>query len=186
MRLSGAESLAAAANVFVGQTEAPLLVKPFVKTMTHSELMAVMTGGFATVAGGVLALYVAFLRDIPGIAGHLVAASFMGAPGALAVAKIMFPETEEPVTAGEIKVPVDRPDANAIEAHMEELGGCSDQGIFFVRDSIYGDGCENSEEPVYDYGGWTGNNYCYSDRITNTSYNWVRYLSNHAYSIHRR
>lgn len=113
---SGAETLSCSANVFVGQTEAPLLIKPFIKTMTQSELMAVMTGGFATVAGGVLALYVAILKDIPGIAGHLVAASFMGAPGALAIAKIMFPETEEPVTAGEIKVPVERPDANAIEA----------------------------------------------------------------------
>ncbi len=113
---SGAETLSCSANVFVGQTEAPLLVKPFIKTMTKSELMAVMTGGFATVAGGVLALYVAFLRDIPGIAGHLVAASLMGAPGALAMAKIMFPETGEPVTAGEIKPAVDRPDANVIEA----------------------------------------------------------------------
>lgn len=113
---SGAETVSCSANVFVGQTEAPLLVKPFIKNMTHSELMAVMTGGFATVAGGVLALYVAFLRDIPGIAGHLVAASLMGAPGALAMAKIMYPETAEPVTAGEIKVPVERPDANVIEA----------------------------------------------------------------------
>ena len=113
---SGAETVSCSANVFVGQTEAPLLIKPFIKTMTKSELMAVMTGGFATVAGGVLALYVAFLRDIPGIAGHLVAASLMGAPGALAMAKIMYPETEDPVTAGEIKVPVERPDANVIEA----------------------------------------------------------------------
>ncbi len=113
---SGAETVSCSANVFVGQTEAPLLIKPFIKSMTHSELMAVMTGGFATVAGGVLALYVAFLRDIPGIAGHLVAASLMGAPGALAMAKIMVPETEEPVTAGEIKIPVEKPDANVIEA----------------------------------------------------------------------
>ncbi len=119
---SGAETLSCSANVFVGQTEAPLLVRPFVKTMTRSELMAVMTGGFATVAGGVLALYVAFLRDIPGIAGHLVAASFMGAPGALAMAKIMFPETEEPVTAGEIRIQVDRPDANVIEALARGAG----------------------------------------------------------------
>ena len=113
---SGAETLSCSANVFVGQTEAPLLIKPFIKNMTKSELMAVMTGGFATVAGGVLALYVAFLRDIPGIAGHLVAASLMGAPGALAMAKIMYPETEEPETAGEIKSAVERPDANVIEA----------------------------------------------------------------------
>lgn len=113
---SGAETLSCTANIFVGQTEAPLLVKPFVARMTQSELMAVMTGGFATVAGGVLALYVAILRDIPGIAGHLVTASFMGAPGALAMAKIMFPETETPVTAGTLQVEVERPDANVIEA----------------------------------------------------------------------
>lgn len=116
MRTSGAETLSCTANVFVGQTEAPLLVKPFVKDMTRSELMAVMTGGFATVAGGVLAVYVSMLRDIPGIAGHLVTASVMGAPGALAVAKIMVPETETPATAGSVDVKVERPDANSIEA----------------------------------------------------------------------
>jgi CNT family concentrative nucleoside transporter len=113
---SGAETLSCAGNVFLGQTEAPLLVKPFVKEATPSELFAIMTGGFATVAGGVLALYVAVLRDIPGIAGHLVAASFMGAPGALAMAKLMFPETGTPVTAGGAPIVVERPDANAIEA----------------------------------------------------------------------
>jgi CNT family concentrative nucleoside transporter len=113
---SGAETLSCTANVFVGQTEAPLLVKPFVAKMTRSELMAIMTGGFATVAGGVLAVYVAMLRDIPGIAGHLVTASVMAAPGALAVAKIIFPEDGSPVTAGTMKVEVERPDANSIEA----------------------------------------------------------------------
>lgn len=113
---SGAETLSCTANVFVGQTEAPLLIKPFVAKMTRSELMAIMTGGFATVAGGVLAVYVAMLRDIPGIAGHLVTASIMAAPGALAVAKIVFPEDGSPVTAGTMKVEVDRPDANSIEA----------------------------------------------------------------------
>jgi CNT family concentrative nucleoside transporter len=113
---SGAETLSCSANVFVGQTEAPLLVKPFVEKMTKSELTAVMTGGFATVAGGVLAVYVAMLRDIPGIAGHLVTASLMAAPGALAVAKIVYPEDGTPVTAGTLKVEVDRPDANSIEA----------------------------------------------------------------------
>jgi CNT family concentrative nucleoside transporter len=113
---SGAETLSCAANVFLGQTEAPLLVKPFVKDCTQSELMAIMVGGFATVAGGVLALYVAVLRDIPGIAGHLVAASFMGAPGALALSKLMYPETGAPRTAGGAPVVVERPDANSIEA----------------------------------------------------------------------
>ena len=83
------------------------MVRPFVAKMTRSELMAVMVGGFATVAGGVMAAYVRFGVD----AGHLLSASVMSAPAALVVAKIMFPETEEPVTAGEIKVPVDRPDA---------------------------------------------------------------------------
>jgi len=72
MRVSGTESLAAAANVFVGQTEAPLLVKPYLETMTRSELMAMMTGGMATVAGGVMAAYVGMGAD----AGHLLAASF--------------------------------------------------------------------------------------------------------------
>jgi CNT family concentrative nucleoside transporter len=100
MGTSGAESLSAAANIFVGQTEAPLVIGPFVKDMTRSELHAVMTGGFATVAGGVMAVYVGFLKDIPGIAGHLVAASIMSAPAALAISKVMYPEDETPVTAG--------------------------------------------------------------------------------------
>lgn len=119
MRTSGAESLSAAANIFVGQTEAPLLIKPYVEKMTRSELMAVMTGGFATVAGGVMAAYVGFLQDIPGIAGHLVAASIMSAPAALAVAKIMVPETGTPVTAGgaaELGDDAASTDRNAIEA----------------------------------------------------------------------
>ncbi len=94
MGTSGGESLSAAANIFVGQTEAPLLVKPYVEKMTLSELNAVMVGGFATVAGGVMATYVLFLKDLPGIAGHLVTASIMSAPAALAVAKVLVPETE--------------------------------------------------------------------------------------------
>ncbi len=116
MRTSGSETLSCTANVFVGQTEAPLLVKPFVQRMTQSELMAVMTGGFATVAGGVLAIYVSMLKGIPGIAGHLVTASIMAAPCALAIAKLMYPETEESATAGSLKLEVERPDFNAIEA----------------------------------------------------------------------
>jgi CNT family concentrative nucleoside transporter len=113
---SGAESLSAAGNIFVGQTEAPLLVRPFIKTMTRSELMAVMTGGFATVAGGVMGAYVQFLSGVPNIAGHLVIASIMSAPAALAVAKVMVPETEEPVTRGEVKLDVENPATNVIEA----------------------------------------------------------------------
>ncbi len=117
MGTSGSESLSAAGNIFVGQTEAPLLVKPFVKTMTNSELHAVMTGGFATVAGGVMAAYVGMLiAFFPDIAGHLIAASVMSAPAALAISKVMYPETEESLTAGEVRVELEQVDANAIDA----------------------------------------------------------------------
>ncbi len=117
MKTSGSESLSAAGNIFVGQTEAPLLVKPFIQTMTNSELHAVMTGGFATVAGGVMAAYVGMLvAFFPDIAGHLIAASVMSAPAALAMAKLMYPETEESVTRGEIKIELENPDANLIDA----------------------------------------------------------------------
>ena len=95
MGTSGAETTSISANIFVGQTEAPLVIKPFVSNMTKSELMAIMTGGFATVAGGVMAIYVGMLENIPGIAGHLMAASIMSAPAALVIAKIMYPESKE-------------------------------------------------------------------------------------------
>lgn len=113
---SGAESLSAAGNIFVGQTEAPLLVRPFVAKMTRSELMAVMTGGFATVAGGVMGAYVKFLSSVPDIAGHLVMASILSAPAALAVAKVMEPETCEPVTRGEVRLEAASPASNVVEA----------------------------------------------------------------------
>jgi len=113
---SGAETLSASANIFLGQTEAPLLVRPFVARMTQSELMCVMVGGFATVAGGVMAVYVGVLKNIPGIAGHLMIASIMNAPAALVLAKIVFPETEVSETSGTLKLHVERPDANSIEA----------------------------------------------------------------------
>ena len=117
MRTSGAETLSAAGNIFVGQTEAPLLIKPFLDRMTRSEIMAVMTGGFATVAGGVLAAYVGMLvAFFPDIAGHLMAASVMSAPAALVVAKLMYPETEEPETSGTLELKVKRPDPNVIGA----------------------------------------------------------------------
>jgi len=118
MGTSGSETLSAAANIFVGQTEAPLVIKPYVATMTLSELNAVMVGGFATVAGGVLAAYVGMLESaFADIAGHLVAASVMSAPAALVVAKIMLPETERSVTAGgEIDMTVDKIDVNVIDA----------------------------------------------------------------------
>ena len=117
MRTSGAETLSAAGNIFVGQTEAPLLVKPFVDRMTRSELMAVMTGGFATVAGGVMAAYAGMLVGFfPDIAGHLMAASVMSAPAALVVAKLMVPEEEKAETAGELRTKPERIDVNVIEA----------------------------------------------------------------------
>lgn len=112
MKTSGAESLAAAANIFVGQTEAPLVIKPFVGKMTKSELMCLMTGGMATVAGGVLAAYVGFGID----AGHLLAASVMSAPAALVCAKLLVPEVEESVTAGVVKVDLPKLSPNVIDA----------------------------------------------------------------------
>ena len=112
MGTSGAESLASAVNVFVGQTEAPLLIRPYVPTLTQSELMAVMVGGFANIAGGVLAAYVKMGVD----AGHLIASSVMSAPATLVMAKLMFPEREESQTKGEVKLEVERPWANVIDA----------------------------------------------------------------------
>lgn len=116
MGTSGAESLATAANIFVGQTEAPLVVRPYIASMTRSELHAVMTGGFATVAGGVMAAYVHILKDIPGIAGHLVTASILSAPAALAISKIMVPEDGIPVTLGTLAIPHEKTARNVIEA----------------------------------------------------------------------
>ena len=116
MRTSGSETLSISANIFVGQTEAPLMVRPFVSKMTRSELMAVMVGGFATVAGGVMAMYVKILADIPGIAGHLMAASIMSAPAALVIAKIIYPETESSDTMDDLKIVLEKKDDNAMEA----------------------------------------------------------------------
>ena len=123
MRTSGSETLATAANTFVGQTEAPLMVAPFIAGMTMSELNALMTGGFATVAGGVLAAYVGLLEGVvPGIAGHLIAASVMSAPAALVVAKVMWPESEPSETSGGGRIEVDRPDVNLIDAAARGAG----------------------------------------------------------------
>ena len=113
---SGSETLSVAGNIFLGQTESPLMVRPFVGKMTNSELMAVMTGGFATVSGGVLAIYVSWLTDIPGIAGHLLAASVMSAPAALVVAKIIYPETQESKTMGDVNIKIEQTNINAMEA----------------------------------------------------------------------
>lgn len=118
MKTSGAETLSAAANIFVGQTEAPLVVKPFIQKMTQSELFCVMTGGMATVAGGVLAAYVGLLKTrMPDIAGHLLTASVLSAPAALMFAKIMIPETKTPETATDLPKDADKsPHANVIDA----------------------------------------------------------------------
>ena len=116
MKTSGAETLSISANIFVGQTEAPIIVRPFIASMTHSELMAIMTGGFATVAGSVLALYVSWLGYIEGIAGHLLAASVMSAPAALMIAKIIYPETKTSQTAGDLRISIEKQDTNAMDA----------------------------------------------------------------------
>lgn len=114
---SGAESLSAAANIFVGQTEAPLLIRPYLAKMTNSEILAVMVGGMATIAGGVLAAYVGMLsQKFPDIAGHLMAASIMSAPASLVFAKLLLPETEVPVTSGSMEIPNEKLDANVIDA----------------------------------------------------------------------
>ncbi len=112
MRTSGGETLSVAANIFVGQTEAPVVIRPYLAGLTMSELMAVMVGGFATVAGSVMAAYVRFGVD----AGHLMTASVMSAPAALVMAKIMLPETERSQTAGEAKLVRERRYANLLEA----------------------------------------------------------------------
>ena len=109
---SGSETLAAAANIFVGQTEAPLMVRPYISSMTKSELMALMVGGFATIAGGVLVAYVGMGID----AGHLVAASVISAPAALLISKLMIPETEQSVTLGHVELSVQEKHANVVDA----------------------------------------------------------------------
>ena len=122
MRTSGAETLATASNIFVGLMEAPLTIKPFVERLTPSELMAVMTAGFATMSGSLLAAYVGMLSGLsPGIAGHLIAASIMSAPAALVVAKLMLPESERPETSTPA-IEVDRPDVNLIDAAARGAG----------------------------------------------------------------
>ena len=123
MGTSGSESLSSVANIFVGMTEAPLVVKPFVAKMTESELFAIMTGGMATVAGGTMAAYVAMLVPFfPDIAGHLIAASVMSAPASLVVAKLMIPETEESETMGKSKFQMEKLDANVIDAAARGAG----------------------------------------------------------------
>ncbi len=122
LRISGAESLSAAANVFIGQTEAPLFVRPYINGMTNSELLTLMVGGMATIAGSVLAAYVGFLGgDDPvlqaAFAKHLISASIMSAPAAIVMAKILVPETNTPETLGTVDVKThEQTDVNVIEA----------------------------------------------------------------------
>lgn len=112
LQTSGSETMSCTANVFVGQTEAPFLIKPFLDKMTESELNAIMTGGFATIAGGVLAGYIQMGVN----PGHLIAASVMSAPAALVIAKLLFPETEESATAGDVDIPEVKTADNVVEA----------------------------------------------------------------------
>jgi CNT family concentrative nucleoside transporter len=112
MRTSGAETLSAAANVFMGQTEAPIIVKPYVPTMTQSELLALLVGGMATISGGVMAVYISLGADPVAI----LTTSVMAAPCGLYLSKIMYPETQEPATRGEVKVVVEKQHTNVIDA----------------------------------------------------------------------
>ena len=119
MNLSGAESLSTAGNIFLGQTEAPLMVKPFISKMTRSELMLIMTAGMATMAGGVLAAYIGMLGGGDRLleiafAKHLLSASVMAAPGAIALAKIIRPQTEE--IDNSVEVPKEKLGKNILDA----------------------------------------------------------------------
>ena len=112
MGVSGAEALSNVASAFVGQVEAQIMIKPYLKGMTNSELMASMTGSFACIAGGVMATYIKF--GVP--ASYLIAASLMAAPGALVIAKIMFPETETSETSGTVKLDIKKNHANLLDS----------------------------------------------------------------------
>jgi CNT family concentrative nucleoside transporter len=121
MRISGSESLSVAANVFVGQTEAPLVVRPYISRMTESELFTMMVGGMATIAGGVLAAYITMLGGADEAARifyakHLLSASIMAAPATIVIAKLLKPETEESVTKGKVSLHVEKTATNVIEA----------------------------------------------------------------------
>lgn len=136
MGTSGAESLSNTANIFVGQTEAPLMIRPFLKDLTNSELLTIMVGGMATIAGGVMAAYIQMLGSSYAeahnltiqaaqlkFATQLLGASIMAAPASLAISKIIFPEIGKPVTKGTVKIKVEKNASNVIEA---AAGGASD------------------------------------------------------------
>lgn len=112
MGVSGAEALSNVASTFVGQVEAQIMIKPYLKNMTNSELMASMTGSFACIAGGVMAVYISL--GVP--AAYLLAASLMAAPGALVISKIIFPETEKSETEGEVRLSIQKTHANLVDA----------------------------------------------------------------------
>lgn len=135
MGTSGAESLSVVANIFVGQTESPLVIKPYIEKMTRSEILTIMTGGMATIAGGVMAAYVQMLgnsysaaQGVPldigrlMFAEQLLGASLMAAPAALVIAKIIYPETEESATKGNVKMSIEKTDANGIDAAATGAG----------------------------------------------------------------
>ena len=117
MRVSGAEALSNSANIFVGQTEAPLVVRPYLEGMTRSELNAIMVGGFSNTAGGVLGAYILILSGyFPNIAAHLISASILSAPAGFVIAKVMVPERGQPTTLGEVKMDVPVEDVNLLDA----------------------------------------------------------------------
>jgi concentrative nucleoside transporter, CNT family len=117
MKVSGAEALSNSANIFVGQTEAPLVVRPYLEKMTRSELNAIMVGGFANTAGGVLGAYILMLSGyFPNIAAHLISASILSAPAGFIVAKVMVPERDKPLTVGSAQLDVPSGDVNLLDA----------------------------------------------------------------------
>jgi concentrative nucleoside transporter, CNT family len=124
MKTSGSESLASAANVFMGQTEAPIVIAPYIPSMTRSELLALMIGGMATVSGAVLGAYISLGVD----ARYLLTGSVMAAPASLLIAKLLLPETEESVTAGKVKLAVEKTHVNVIDAAASGAG----QGAILV------------------------------------------------------
>ena len=127
MRVSGAETTSVCASVFIGQTEAPLTVRPYISRMTESELITMMIGGMAHIAGGVLAAYVGMLgagdpAQQAYYAKHLLAASIMAAPATLVIAKILIPETGEPLTRGTVRMEVENTTSNVIDAAAAGAG----------------------------------------------------------------
>jgi CNT family concentrative nucleoside transporter len=136
LKTSGAESLCVAANVFIGQTEAPLVIRPYLSTLTQSELLTIMTGGMAHISGGVMAVYMQMLAVASAnatggpldtsqvyFAGHLLAASIMAAPATMVVAKMLMPEAGDPLTMGSVRVKIEKAYSNTIEA---AAGGAGD------------------------------------------------------------